>query len=341
MDQDVDFEYVPNLVEALTQQRVAADLVVGSFVNTPTVTTRMASLEPGIPGASPGSVWLPLAFSVPTIVYESDGPLADTDRTLAFDDLGNLLYGSDTHEDIEHPRFLLAFPSGTSWVILRSLGLNVTGDPNGDPLIDEAEITGGLETIRQWQERYHGSPQREREYRDHYLSEPWPRLLEKGRIDALYLPSDTLLGWDFVAEERWRFSILTLPDDTYFALDNVVYAGIPQASEIKGDALALLAWLADPDVQIDLISQKLVQRIDSFGFFGGFSVHERVTTSMMEDIYPGLAAHLFSPVDVILPEEQPRYWNEALERVVYPALDSPSSVDLRDELSRWYRQRGD
>lgn len=341
MDKEVDFEFVPNLVEALTQQRVHADLVVGSFVNTPTATARMSTIDFDGSGVPTGTVWLPLAFSLPTIVYDAGGPLASAGPALTFAEIGERLYGAETVDTIEHPLFLYSYPEDASWVFLRSLGLTVTGDNNGDPSIDEAVLRRGLSEIRRRQERYHGSIRREQEYRDQYLSEPWARLLEKERIAALYLPSDRLLGWDFIAERRWDFSVLTREDGRYFALDNVVYVGIPKETELSREARALVIWLADPDVQLDLIAQKLVQRIDSFGLFGGFSTNQRVTTVMIEEIYPGLAAHFFPPETVVLPGEHPRYWDEALERVVYPALDSPEPVDLRQELSRWYRQRGD
>lgn len=341
MNREVDFEFVPNLVEALTQQRVEADLVIGSYVNTPTATAQMAAIESERIGGSGGAVWVPLAFSLPTIVYESEGLAGEAGPSITLSELGDLLYGTNSSDQIEHPLFLLTYPEDTAWVFLRSLGLVVTGDQDGAPMIDEETLRSSLSDIRAWQERYHGSPQREREYRDHYLYEPWPRLLEKDRIDALYLPSDLLLSWDYIAEEKWGFSVLTMEDGSYFALDNVVFAGIPEATEIKRDAQALLNWLTDPEVQIDLISQKLVQRIDSFGLFGGFSTNTQVTTAMLEEIYPDMDTHLINPEDVVLPAEQPRYWNEALARVVYPALDSSEPVDLGAELSRWYRQRGD
>lgn len=342
MDTEVDFEYIPNLVEAITQQRVEADLVIGSWVNTPTVNALMIPItSAGGSNSRPNTAWVPLAFTLPAIVYDSSGPLSSMGPVITLTELGTSLYGSDSAEEIQHPLFLPSYPPETSYVILRSLGVDFGADSNGNPVIDESTLRAGLDRLRNWQTRYHGSIDREHEYRERYLYEPWPRLLEKGRIETAYLPSDTLLGWDFFAEERWDFSFLGGEDGGLFALEDVVYAGIPLTTDAERDARAILAWLSDPDVQIDLVGQKLVQRIDSFGFFGGFSTNERVNRTMFEEIYPGLAAHRFSPEAVRLPSERARYWDEALLRVVYPALDSTQAVQLGSDLTRWYRQRGD
>lgn len=341
MNEKVDFEYVPNLVEAMTQRRVEADLIVGSWINTPTVTELMAPVSGVAAAISSDGVWVPLAFTLPTIVYETDGELGEAGATVTLDELGRILYGDGEVPENAPLRFVPSYRDGTPYVLLRSLGLVIGTDTEGDPIIDRSSLATHLETLRAWQTRYHRSLAAEHAYRERYLYEPWQRLLEKDRLEAVYLPSDQLLSWDFHAEERWAFSFLVDEDGSFFALDGVVYAGIPLSTDAERGATALLAWLTTPDVQIDLVGQKLVQRIDSFGLLGGFSTNERVNDAMLEEIYPGLSSHRFSLDRVRLPDQRARYWAEALERVVYPSLDSIEEVDLAAELARWYRQRGD
>ncbi len=332
-DDSVEFEYVENIVEAITQRRDIADVVVGSWVNTPVVSDRMAVLEED-------DRWIPLAFALPTIAYPAGGALSGRER-VTLSEIGELTYADTPPDQIANLAFLPSYGRETSWVLLRSLGLSIAGDATGDPILETDRLSQHLSTLRDWQNQYHGSIAREHNYRDRYLYEPWNQLLEKNRLEALYISSEELLDWEFFARSRWEFSYLTDGEGGLFALDGVVYAGIPAGSDQIQRSRNLIRWLRDPEVQIALIEQKLIQRIDSFGLFGGFSMAQEVNDQILMELYPHLDDRRFLVSEVRLPEQRPRYWNEALDQVVFPFLVTPESGDLTAELRRWYRQRGD
>lgn len=353
-EQPISFRYTGNLTEALTQQRVDADVVIGRWVNNPPARERMLPEWDEEP-------WVPLAFNLGTIVFDASRARISTDRSPSI--------AITPHEVGEHLRRLAAAPDSEPepmrfvptldprflYEMIRVGGVVPEPYPEGGPRWSAERYDGAFATIREWQATWNESSAAERAYREQYLYEPWYRLLENQRVFAVYIPSTEFLDWSFFGGTTLDFRWLAQENGQIQVLEDMVYAGIPASSARRNKARQFIAWIRDPDTQLALMHHKIDQRIDSFGVFGGFSMEGETNRRMARDIYPELAGRI-PPADMLaIPGPRPRYWNEALEAVVHPFLGAGADRDLESEgtappgegeelgrqLRRWYDQRGD
>ncbi len=340
----VHFRYVRNLTEELTQQRVDADLVVGRWINSPPV-------QPMLQELPEGAALRPLAFSLGTLVYNPLTAEPLPPFTVTLDQIGEDLRPRGTVADAEElppMRFVLSTQPGLLYKLFRIAGMTPVPDGQSRAQWDPQLHDDAFATIREWQQRWNGSAAAERAYREQYLYEPWFRQLETGRVLAVYLPSDVLMGWDFFENRQWDFRWIAGDDGGITALENVVYAGIPATSRKRSAALHLLEWLDDPQMQLRLVQDKIDHGVDSFGLFGGFSMHRQANDAIAAEVRPVLLGRLPDPGEITFPGTRPRYWDEARRDVLEPFLrdaaqkdDPPSGEDLVRILARWYDQRGD
>ena len=359
-DAAVHFRYVDNLTEALTQERLEADVVIGRWVNNPSVNGLMephtaysyswsaqtanrgrgarfaVRIPPALLEASP--YWLPLSFNLPGLLFLPDGTDPRDRFSMTLDEIG------ERSARDEAPRVFFAPGSdpAATYAVHRSLGFHAAVDESGAPTWDAALLEETLATVRSWQRTWNGSRDDEARYTERYLYDPPRRQLDTARVGLIYLPSNLLFRWDFFDERRYDFAWLAGPEGRIAAEESIVYGGIPSGAEHLADAVRFLSWITTPDVQLSIITEKLVQRVDSFGILDGFSTIPEVNRAMAEEIYPELAGRIPHPEAVVVPRPLPRYWNEALAHVVAPYLVRSTEADgLESALGLWYRQRGD
>lgn len=343
-DRVVHLRFVPNLTAELTQQRVDADLVIGRWINNPPVHAVLQDL-------AEDRVLHPLAFSLGAVVYnrEITEPLPPFSVSLAV--LGESVQPLGTLEataDLPPMRIVLSTQEALLYEQLRIAGLKPLPDGAGSTLWDGEIHDTVMSDIRSLQEGWNESAAAERAYTEQYLYEPWFRLLETGRVLAVFRRSDELFSWEFFERRPWDFRWLSREDGSLLVLENVVYAGIPLASRRRTAALHLLGWLDDPGNQIRLMQKKIDHGIDTFGLFGGFSLHDETNEGMARTIRPLLLDRLPAVDTLVFPGPRPRYWDEARQEVVLPYLRSaarsdtlPTGAALGERLHRWYSQRGD
>ncbi len=356
----VYFRYVDNLTETLTQQRLEADVVIGRWVNNPSVNglmephsaysypaldsqagrARGARFAVRVPRAllDASPYWIPLSFNLPGLLFLSDGTDPRDRFSMSLEEIGERSAG----QQVPPVFFAPGSDPSAMYAVHRSLGFHATVDGAGSPAWDAEALDEALATVRAWQQRWNGSREEEAQYTERYLYDPPRRQLDTARVGLIYLPSNELFGWDFFDERRYDFAWLAGPEGRIVADESVVYGGIPSGTERLPDAVRFLSWLTTPDVQLSIITEKLVQRVDSFGVLDGFSTLPEVNRAMATEIYPELAGRIPHPEAVVIPATLPRYWNEALAQVVAPHLVRASGADeLEPALRLWYRQRGD
>ncbi|TVR72383.1 MAG: hypothetical protein EA427_03340 [Spirochaetaceae bacterium] len=341
-DQPVHFRYISNLTEALTQQRVDADVVIGRWVNNPPA--RAVMIRDG-----DNDPWTPLAFNLGTIVFDASRVRLAPDLSVTPEELGeNLRLLRDNPDDDPPPmRFVPSLSARFLYEMVRIGGVVPEPFPEGGPRWSAENYDRAFEGVREWQERWNGSAREEREYRERFLYEPWYRLLENQRVLAVYLPSNQFLDWSFFAGSSLDFRWLRDGEGLVRVLEDVVYAGIPEASASRNRARQFISWIRETETQVSLMEHKIEQRIDTFGVFGGFSTEPEVNRRMGREIYGELAGRIPEPDMLALPGPRPRYWDEALEAVVHPYLAAAAGGSDSDgeqlgrQLRRWYDQRGD
>jgi hypothetical protein len=228
------------------------------------------------------------------------------------------------------------------YAIYRSLGFTPGVDETGTPQWQRRDVQRAIDTMTEWLTDQYGSPEAERSYVQEFLYDPPLRRIEANRIGAAYLDSATLFSWSFLEDRRLDFRWLADDQQQITVTDNIVYAGIPADSDAPSAATALLNWLTTSSVQVELIEAKIDARIDTFGFLDGFSTIPDVNTEMILSIYPRLIGRVPAPGVLKVPGTQPRYWNEAVDRIVAPFFTNPGdAADLERQIHRWYLQRGD
>lgn len=344
-DQPVRFRYVENLTEALTHQRVDADIVIGRWVNNPPTRALMVNNDDRQP-------WEPIAFNLGTVVFDGAHARLSPDFAVTLDEIGGNLRPRADSSDAppETMRFVPTLSPRFLYEMVRIGGAEPEPAPGGGARWDADAFNPAFQAIRDWQTRWNESPVAEQEYRERYLYEPWYRLLDNRRVLGVYLPSNRLFDWSYFAGTTLDFRWLSDNAGMIPVLEDVVYVGIPLASTRRTQAYRFITWTTDPENQIRLMHHKTDQRIDSFGVFGGFSTRAETNRRMVREIHTSLAGRIPDPSSLVFPGPRPRYWDEALEAVIYPflarsftttSLESDGSDQLQRELQRWYNQRGD
>lgn len=342
-DADARFRYVENLTESLTQERPEADVIIGRWVNTPPVNALMRGHETylsptaDVPPVDAGPHWIPLSFNLPTIAALPEVADQLPEFSVSLEDISQL-YIADTPP----VHFAPAADSRSVYALHRSLGFLPRADEEGAPTWNDTDLRRAISRFSEWRAEHNGSLQAEQTYIERYLYERPVQQLEKGRISAVYFSSEELFTWRFFDERDLSFRWLSSPEGRLYANENVVYGGVPAATDRSSGASRFLTWVMDRETHVSIMRSKLEARVDGFGFLEGFSVHESVNRRLEEEIYPELSGRIPHPEAVVFSGALPRYWNEARTAVVEPYLrDGAESGELAAELSLWYRQRGD
>ena len=351
-DTDARFRFVENLTQALTQERPEADLVIGRWVNPPPVNALMedresyaASLDlpseidggPSEALLNSGPQWVPLSFSLPTLVMRPGTDVSDSAVSATLADLG-ALYRADTPPVHFAP---LSNPE-TMYALHRSLGFVPSVASDGSPAWDSARLGAAMDAVRSWQEEFNGGNAAESVYVERYLYEDRFRQLDKNRVSVVYMPSNELFTRRFFDERRYDFRWLSGTDGTITANEDVVYGGVPDSSTRRAAAVRMLSWLTTTQAQVDFMRAKIEARVDSFGFLDGFSTLTATNRAMERELYPELAGRIPGTAALQFSGALPRYWDEARRDVVEPYLRNNTEPErLTDALELWYRQRGD
>lgn len=345
-DTPVYFRYVPNLTETLTQERVEADVIIGRWVHTPSVDEMIVPTAVPIDTFAPpfeeaSGPWLPLSYTLPTVVFDRTQSIASDTFTVTLDTLSEAISARPANEE-KIPVFAPRSTSDSVYAVYRSLGFTVSIGQDGTPVIRERELQSAIERVTRWTEDNYGSLQEESAFIRDVLYDPPIRQIEMGRVATVYQGSDDLFRWTFFEDPRLRFRWLGLNDGTIAVNEDIVYGGALKGSDRKEKAHAFLRWLSDAEVQTKLVEGKIAAGIDTFGFFGGFSTVSTVNEVLARQIYPTLIGRIPHFSVIRLPGAHPRYWDEAVTAVIHPFLMQPTdAADLQRSLDRWYLQRGD
>lgn len=358
-DARVEVSFVENLVEALTQEVTSADVVIGRWVNTPTVNRFMTHRDSyattglgendsrqertRIVLSVPASLleeqneWIPVSFNLPAVAYLHGLIVPPDDNRITLPEMSEAMPA-----DGPPVSFVPAASTETTYALNRALGLSVAADETGNPILDATTLEAASRAVASWREIEGRSAADERAYAARYLNGTPVQLLRTGRIGFWYFSTRDLFSWTFFSRNDIGFRWLASDDGAVAVTDDVVYAGIPQSSEQRTGAVRFLDWIMSPQTQAMIAREKIRERVDSFGFLEGLSTIPEVNRVIAGEIHSQLAGRIPHPTAVTFPNVLPRYWNEALEEVVGPMLaDEADAPAIESAIRRWYNQRGD
>ena len=362
-DSQVLFRYVSNLTESFTQEAPQADILIGSYINNPSVLEALLPVDelldalpqrPAEPFLSTAR-WegshrlVPLAFMLPTIVFRADLPADYPGTAITLDQIGHGAAKFGRFGENSPPSRLAFYPPLDPrgvYELLRVQGVSFFAAPDSTPMWDADLAQHAIEEVVDWRRRNNGSAALEASFAARFLHGPPLRLLDNRYLAYLYLPSDELLTWRFFSGGTYDFRWLADNDGNIAVLDSMIWAGIPRTSRNTQGAYDILRWFFESENQLALMQAKADQYVDRFGLFGGFSTVETVNRNVIPTVYPQLSGRVPSLDALVVPKILPRYWDELKAAVLLPFLGRSAEAtsswneELRQSVTQWYRQRG-
>jgi hypothetical protein len=327
----------------------AADIVVGEFLASPQLLDRFDStadiIKPGriepswfYPGLlSMGTkdtrpVLIPISFDLPAIVYSRPSlptelpslviPL-DLLRSLAaaFNSPGKTGMAAMGFSPLWNEEYLCAAAA--------LFGARFRPGRGGLPAFDAEGIGKTREHVRGWLTQVNGSPEKDREFADRNLVQPYYKLLATQKIlfalvpfaDFFSLPEDKRRDLDF----RWLSNGNLIP-----AMDNVLFAGVLRSGGNKRGAKAFLEWFFNLQNQRSFLEVAQSRRIGVFAVSNGFSALKAINDKDLPQKYPILPGHIPPENMLLFPETQADNWVKVRGEVILPWL-AASAADTDTE----------
>jgi hypothetical protein len=344
---------------------VSADLVIGESLATPAIMDRMDGVGDLVkPGGKIDSsqfyqrllamgsrdnrpVFVPLSFSLPTIVYKRLP--ADADIPAMFMPMDLLQAKGRLFNATEKGGALTAVGFSPSWNgdFLTSaalvLGAKIGAHRNGTLQWDEAGLRKTVDLVHTWTAVINGNADADATFASRVSVQPWFRRLSSG-VTRFELVSFT----DFVGlpeEERRDFDFRWLAqggasatDSVVPVLDNVLFAGVLRSARNKSGARAFLQWFCTVPVQQGLLGVNQSRRIGVFGVTNGFSALKTINERDLPQKYTILLGHVPLESFLAFPETLADNWVKVRDGVIEPwILDASrgSTQTLESKLSDW------
>ena len=288
---------------------------------------------------------LPLSFNLP-LVYFKSSTLGGTEQT-TLNPSGMRAAGADFNEMADGIATRLAFSpvwdSAFLYELIRYGGLVVEETESGSPTWSLDTLLAGINLATGWIDQDNGGVSVDDAFSRQYLYDPIIRLVQQDRV--LFGFDSSNAYFQRTDEARRHLTFRWFGDEgRILALEPIVYAAITARSPNRRGAEAFLAWLFDPELQIELLSDNRRKRIDTFGVAGGFSSLWRVTERTLPRLYPELSARIPPASWLVFPPPSPRHWIDVVEAVVRPwllreASGQPQARDLSSSVAAWMLQQ--
>jgi hypothetical protein len=291
---------------------------------------------------------IPLSFNLPMVVFYRDSGLVDAERFAVTPDELRQIGGSFNDSIGERfvrmgfsPRWDTQFL--TVMAMLRGAEFRETAPHQ--VAWNQAAMVDTVAELRAWLTETNGGINAVEAFEATYLYDPSLKLLETGRIGAVFATSDEF--YEIPESRRSGFSFAWLWDgEVVPVLGSIRYAAVPAEAANTRAAEHFLSWLFDPDVQRELIRAAPEKRVRSFGFAGGVSTLPEVNLTGLSFRYRSLLGAVPQADRLSFPSVLPTYWRELSEDVIEPwmsraaaAEEAPS--DLLELVNAWLLTRGE
>ena len=291
-------------------------------------------------------VVLPVSFSLPMFVFESDN---SPDSLSPFFISLNRLRELSVNFNVEDEHGLEKLGLSPLWeeemlfTATLMFGADYHTTKTGMPAWNGSAIEQTIEFMQGWIQEGNGGITKEQEFADKFLYEPPYMLIDKGRIRFYYhdiasfyaIPPKKRSHLDY----RWPAKDEKIP-----VSPSVLYMGIPHGAPGIATAKEFISWFFRTETQQKLLAASDYKRVRSFGIAGGFSSLQQVNEEIMPRLYPFLVGHIPKEDFFSFPRTVPLSWNSLQEQVIEPwlarRLRNGSEVDsLAVEIEKWLRQR--
>ncbi len=197
--------------------------------------------------------------------------------------------------------------------------------------------------IQDWIRTVNGGLIQEKEFREKYLYDPKPNLVEGGRISFSYARLTSFFALPPEKRKNLDYRWLSINNEVH-ALQTVLYAGIPKGARSKRDAEIFLSWFFKRKTQKEFLEATIHKRIRIFGVGQGFSSLREINNNELPKLHPSLMGHIPPETAIIFPPPVPENWATVKEHIIEPWLysqvneDNPPPDTLKDTMIKWEKQ---
>ena len=200
-----------------------------------------------------------------------------------------------------------------------------------------------VSSIKDWIKTVNKGMDAEREFEEKFLYDPRPKLVNQGRIAFAYSDINSFFTLPPEKRENLDFRWLSSGDKVY-ALNSILFAGIPKNAEHKKEAGVFLSWFFKTETQEKLLEASMHKRIRIFGIGQGFSSLKTVNNTVLPKLYPALMGHIPPENAIVYPFPVPANWPVIKDQIIKPWLlekitaEDPQNRELKDAVTNWERQ---
>ncbi len=211
---------------------------------------------------------------------------------------------------------------------------------------NEDNLEKTVSFVKEWVETANGGFTEEKEFEEKFLYDPMPKLINKGRIGFAYSDINSFFTLPPEKRENLDFRWLSSGSKVY-ALNTLLFTGIPKKAVHKREARAFLSWFFQTDTQKKLLQASMHKRIRIFGIGQGFSALKTVNNAELPKLYPALMGHIPPENALVFPAPVPENWPVIKEQIIKPWLferitsEDSQSKTLKDAILEWERQNPD
>lgn len=338
-DYRVEIAYKEKPELALSENGKTADLLIGSYLNSPLLMVKFEQLDklftkerinrddfyPELLDRgrhNKKQVLLPLSFNLPAVFFNPE--VIDVKLPGLVIPLATLKDRGAEYNQLKEDRF---FRMGFSplWeggflylnAVLWGTAFEEAG--GGDLAWDQQAMQEALDFSRIWINQDNRGIDKNIEFVNRYFYEPMIKLVEEERV-LFYLTSSAdifslLKGGVEDRDFRWLSHENKIPVE-----EEMLFIGIPGNAENKKSAMIFLEWLFTPDTQQEILEINHRKQLKIFGIGNGFSALQKVNELYFPQAYAMLIGHIPSESMLSFPRNLPVDWREIKSQVIIPWL---------------------
>ncbi|THB67704.1 MAG: hypothetical protein D6B26_01355 [Spirochaetaceae bacterium] len=287
---------------------------------------------------------LPLAFSLPAIVWHGDRPGNDLPLTIGLKQLGELHTGEEIGGQFRYLGFSPTWNKAMPLWYLHASGLQMAFTREGVPAWDSKQLETAAMQLRDWSSEHIGEPGLLQKFDETYLYAPYYALLREDRIG--YYPVNLGTHLALPPYLRRELDFAWFGSNGRVPVISILYAAIPKQSKHRKLAAEFLQWLIHPENQQQLMEFTISQELEIFGFFGRLSSSININEQIIPRMHPELTGKAPVASRLIFPPPLPHYWRELEQDVIAPFLQdvilqkvNPDNSNLESRIKLWLSQQ--
>ncbi len=325
----IEIVYKPNPAKALSNATRVPDIVIGPYLNSPSLVNKFNPLNRLFKEKKINSDLfyhellrmcfidkkyrvLPVSFNLPAIIFkrgriedEIEGLDISLDKIKELGKKFNRMRGKRVVRVGFSPYWEMDFLYYTAVL----MGGNFEVESNGLLKYDRNNFEKARKFVSLWEEKTNFGFENEKIFREKYFDVPYYKLLLDGRILFYLTSSKTIL--DIPDEKRNTLDFRWLSyNDNIPVEDDILFVGIPSDSKNKKGGENFISWFFKPETQRKILKMNSYKRLRVLGICNGFSSLAVINERDMPKNNEMLLGHIPPRNFLIFPRAKSVDWNK-------------------------------